>query len=370
MHKVPTNFRYITAGRDTLFSKRSIAVSKSLNLLMKTAKTSFDYKIKGLDNCNFVIDSRNKVIEFVNQSNNNNERKQVSTWDFSTLYTKIPLDKLKQKVSVFVRKVFAGVSKSKKANFVTCSGKSKTAYFTKNRGKTSNSYSCEELIQEINCIVDNSYIVYHGNVYRQKVGIPMGTNCAPFLANIFLHVYEYEYLNKLVNEGNLGTAKLLSNTFRYQDDCIALNDGDAFRQHYRRMYPAEMTLENTNLTKAVCTFLDLRISIFRGKFRYCSYDKRKCFDFDICNYPHLDGNIPWGSSYGVFLSQLVRFCNINLKTDTFLHDIKLMVKKFVKQGFIAEKLLDTFLKFSMRYLFTLSKFGTEITTLISRIFMS
>ena len=122
----------------------------------------------------------------------------------------------------------------------------------------------------------------------------MGTNSEPFLDNIFLHVYEYEYLNKLVNDGNLGTAKLLSNTFRYQEDCIALNDGDAFRQHYRRMYPPEMTLENTNLTKAVCTFLDLRISIFRGKFRYCSYDKRKCFDFDICNYPHLDGNNTMG----------------------------------------------------------------------------
>ena len=144
-----------------------------------------DYTIKGLENCNFVIDSRNKVIEFLNQSNNNCEKKQISTWDFSTLYTKIPLDKLKQKVSVFVRKVFAGVCKSKKADFVTCSDKSKTAYFTKSRGKTKNSYSCEELIQEINCIVDNSYIVYHGNVYRQKVGIPMGTNCAPFLAIFF-----------------------------------------------------------------------------------------------------------------------------------------------------------------------------------------
>ena len=55
-------------------------------------------------------------------------------------------------------------------------------------------------------------------------------------------MYEDEYLNKLVSEGNLVTAKSLSNTFRYQDDCIALNDGDAFRQHYRKMYPAEMKI--------------------------------------------------------------------------------------------------------------------------------
>ena len=180
MHKTPTKFRFITAGRDTLFSKRSIAVSKCLNLLMKTSKTSFDYRIEDLESCNFVIDSRDKVVEFLNNSNNNNEKKQISTWDFSTLYTKIPLDKLKEKVSVFVRKVYAGISKSKKADFITCSDKFKTAYFSKSKSKTNTSYSCDQLIQEINCIADNSYIVYHDKVYRQKIGIPMGTNCAPF----------------------------------------------------------------------------------------------------------------------------------------------------------------------------------------------
>ena len=368
MHKNPVKFRYITAGRDTFFSKRSIAVSKCLNLLMKTAKTSFHYKIKGLKNCNFVIDSRDKVIEFLNQSNNTNDKKQISTWDFSTLYTKIPLDKLKEKVSMFVRKVYAVVLKSKKANFITCSDNSKTAYFSKSMSKTNISYSCDALINEVNCIIDNSYIVYHGKVYRQKIGIPMGTNCAPFLANIFLHVYEYEYLNKLMNEGNVVTAKLISNTFRYQDDCISLNDNDTFRHHYKNIYPIEMTLENTNISKAVCTFLDLRISIFRGKFRYCSYDKRKDFNFDICNFPDLNGNIPWGSSYGVFMSQLVRYCDINLNMDTFYKDVKLMVDKLVKQGFIYERLLDTFLKFSMQYLYKWSKFGLDIISQLCRIF--
>ena len=117
------------------------------------------------------------------------------------------------------------------------------------------------------------------------------------------------------------------------------------------------------------TFLDLRISIFRGKFRYCSYDKRKDFNFDICNYPHLDGNVPWGPSYGVFLSQLVRFCDINLNSDTFCNDVKLMVDKFIKQGFDTGKLLDTFLKFATRYLFKWSKFGTDISTQLCRIFL-
>ena len=48
----------------------------------------------------------------------------------------------------------------------------------------------------------------------------MGTNCAPFLANVFLHVYEYEYLEELVNQGDVKTTKNIGKTFRYQDYCI------------------------------------------------------------------------------------------------------------------------------------------------------
>ena len=367
MHKSPVKFRYITAGRDTFFSKMSITVSKCLKLLMKTAQTSFKYNIKGLKNCNFVIDNREWVVEFLNLSNNNNDRKEISTWDFSMLYTKIPLGKLKDKVVKFVRKIYAIISESKKADFITTSEKSKTAYFNKNRSKVNVSYSVDELIQKINCITDNSYILYRGKVYRQKIGIPMGTNCAPYLANIFLHTYEYAYMEKLVGEGDIETAILLSNTFRYQDDLIALNDNGMFRQHYKNIYPIEMTLENTNISKSVCTFLDLRISIFRGKFRYSSYDKPKDFNSDICNFPDLNGNIPYGNAYGVFLAQLVRFCDINSGIDTFYKDVKNMTIKLSRQCFENKTLLDTFIKFSIKYLYKWSKYGLDIILRICRI---
>ena len=169
-------------------------------------------------------------------------------------------------------------------------------------------------------------------------------------------------------EGNMTTAILLSNTLRYQDDCIALNDDDVFRQHYSNMYPVEMTLENTNISKAVCTFLDLRISIFRGKFRYSSYDKRKDFNFEICNFPDLSGNIPTGGAYGVFISQLVRYCDINSSIDTFYTDVKEMADKLVKQGFLHKQLLHTFRNFSTKYLHKWSKFGVDIISKMCRIF--
>ena len=52
--------------------------------------------------------------------------------------------------------------------------------------------------------------------------------------------------------------------FKYQDDCIALNDNGIFAQHFHLIYPPEMILKClcTDISKAVCTFLDLRISVF------------------------------------------------------------------------------------------------------------
>ena len=90
----------------------------------------------------------------------------------------------------------------------------------------------------------------------------MGTSCAPYLANIFLHMYEYDYLRELVEKGEMENARRLANTFRYQDDCIALNDTGEFEKYFSKIYPSEKKLESTNLSKCVITFLDLHISIF------------------------------------------------------------------------------------------------------------
>ena len=211
-----------------------------------------------------MIDNRDKVINFINRCNRSTgNSKQITTWDFSTLYTKIPHQKLKEKISNFVKKVFDCVKQSPKAaNFICCSNKSRTAYYSKKRSNTNLSFSCGEVIELINAIIDNSYVVFHNKVYRQIIGIPMGTNCSPFLANIFLHVYEYIYIKSLVEKGDIETAKKLAQIFRYQDDCAAINDGGVFKNHYLHIYLREMILKGTNLTKATCTFLDLHISNF------------------------------------------------------------------------------------------------------------
>ena len=70
----------------------------------------------------------------------------------------------------------------------------------------------------------------------------MVTNVVPYLANVFLHIYENEHLTKLIDQGDLETALLLSKTFRYQDDCIPLNNDDKFAKDFGNIFLPELAL--------------------------------------------------------------------------------------------------------------------------------
>ena len=72
-------------------------------------------------------------------------------------------------------------------------------------------------------LIENVYVSIRNRVYRQCVGIPMGTDCAPLLANLFLFYYKYKYMKNLI-KNNIILAKKFNNTMRYIDDLLTLNN--------------------------------------------------------------------------------------------------------------------------------------------------
>ena len=73
------------------------------------------------------------------------------------------------------------------------------------------------------------------------------------------------------------------------------------------IYPKELQLNKANNSNISADFLDLDLSINNGIVSSKIYDKRDNFNFKIVNYPHLDGDVPRATSYGVYISQLIRF---------------------------------------------------------------
>ena len=74
------------------------------------------------------------------------------------------------------------------------------------------------------------------------------------------------------------------------------------------------------------------------------YDKRDDFDFEIVNSPFLDDDVPRSTSYGVYISQLIRSARESSYVADFNTQNKLLTQKLLKQGYLYHKLRKTFLK--------------------------
>ena len=79
------------------------------------------------------------------------------------------------------------------------------------------------------------------------------------------------------------------------------------------------------------------------------YDKRDDFDFHIVSFPFLSNNIPSGPSYGVYISQLIRYARCCSHYDDFRYRHKCLVDRLLSQGYIALRLAKSFKKFYGRY---------------------
>ena len=90
------------------------------------------------------------------------------------------------------------------------------------------------------------------------------------------------------------------------------------------------------------SFLELHLSISDGFVKTKIYDKRDDFDFDIVNFPFLDGDVPRSTSYGVFISRLIRFARVSGHVDDFNTRNKVLTAKLLRQGYRYHKILKEF----------------------------
>ena len=93
------------------------------------------------------------------------------------------------------------------------------------------------------------------------------------------------------------------------------------------------------------SFLDLHLSLSDGFVKTKIYDKQDDFDFDIVNFPFLDGDVPCSTSYGVYISQLIRFARESSHVDDFNTRNKVLTAKLLKQPYRYNKLRKAFSKF-------------------------
>ena len=207
----------------------------------------------------------------------------IQTFDFSTLYTSIPHDLLKSRMNNIINNAFKHKNGATRYTHIKV-GRNKS-HFTSDPLNGDNKYTANDICKMIEFLVDNIYVRFGGQLFRQMVGIPMGTNCAPLLADLFLYSYENEFLDKLIKEGKRKLARRFNLSYRYTNDLISFNN-KRFKEFISDIYPKELTISETTESTSVASYLDLLFTRDRSNnITTKLYDKRDAFGFHIVNFP-------------------------------------------------------------------------------------
>ena len=217
-------------------------------------------------------------------------------------------------------------------------------HFNLEKPKKYHAWSCQNLCDALTFLLDYFVIRFGTKLYRQVVGTPVGTNCAPLVADLFLFCYERDFMMFLPDDKQADIIDAFNTTSSYLDDILNINDVH-FDTRVSQIYPSELQLNKANTSDTEAAFLDLPLSISNYIDSTKIYDKRDDFDFEIVYFQIFDGDVPRITSYGVYIPQLINFARASSHVADFNTHNKLLTQKLLQQGYRYHKLCKTFSKF-------------------------
>ena len=226
------DYRYIAAAIKSslkVLAKILTGVFKLADTPDKTLKYMDHFKFKFKNPSGYWV-AKNKDSTLYNLNYLNNSARSVCSFDFKKLDTNLPHGKVIETINDLLERCF----KDKKAEFICINNKSYFASWYSVAKKNCWTYKLDELKEFFSFLLDNIYVKFRGKIYKQVVGIPMGCDCAPLVADLFLHWYEHDFISR-------GVMKF---TTRYIDDLntpnISINlvnviCNDIYRLHLLKM---------------------------------------------------------------------------------------------------------------------------------------
>ena len=158
----------------------------------------------------------------------------------------------------------------------------------------------------------------------------MGTNLAPVVANLFLFCYDRDFMMSLSDDKQADIIDAFNTTSRYLDDILNINNVH-FDDMVGQIYTSELQLNKVH--------------------------------FELVNFQLLEGDVPRSTSYGVYVSQLIRFARAFSHIADFNTSNKLLTQKLFNQCYLYHKLRKIFSEFDRRYYDLISKFQVGFKSL-------
>lgn len=360
MHKTPIGARFIVASKNCSTKPLSKVVSRVFSLIFNTIESYHKSSLFYTGYNKFwVVQNSFPIVEKLKVINTRKKAKTISTFDFSTLYTTLPHNMLVDVLKDMISFVFKASTRNKL-------GFSDHSLYWTSKGKERRFFTEQSLGNAVEFLIKNCFFVVGNLVFKQNIGIPMGIDPAPFWANLFLYDFEHKFIKNLISTGSDLVFKFHS-AKRFIDDLCSLNDGGAFGEHFRHIYPIELELKLEHQGNHA-SFLDLDITIEDGMFVYKLYDKRDKFPFFIVRMPHLSSNIPQYVFYGATFSELLRIGRCSMRFDDFAIRASALMKRMLHQGGDEKILRRQISKALKRYPDVFQSFGKTLTEIQNSLF--
>ena len=127
-------------------------------------------------------------------------------------------------------------------------------------GSGDNMYTADNICKMIDFLIDNIFVQFGGRLFHQVIGIPVGTNCAPSLADLFLYSYENEFLDNMIRSGH----RRLARSFNLCIDDLIVFNNKKFLEYLKEIYPSQLTAEKAYKSDHLADDLDLTFIIDSG----------------------------------------------------------------------------------------------------------
>lgn len=283
----------------------------------------------------------------------------LAIYDFTTLYTTLDLADLKVRLATLINRLFARRPHRDHLHVQISRTKATATWLSRRAAgafeQDANNYivTNTRLVQWISYLVDNTFICFSGEVYQQAVGIPMGTNCAGLLANLYLYTYELTFMENLIAQNDLNLVKRFVHTCRYIDDIIAFDNTDFAAHIYIEtglpgIYPqASLTLKLTS-EGVSCNYLDLHITHNKKGWRTAIYDKRNDPQYrqiPFIRYPDIHSLLSHTAKYGIVISQLHRYSRLCSSRIDFTKSIAELLHRLLIKDYDRDTMLRQVLCF-------------------------
>ena len=349
MHKDPANMRWIAGcarqkiheqgNRSFFAAATSISpIASALGAVLRFCmsqlelKDEKEYRPRGIKRY-WIVTSVDAVARHLKTFERQLAQERVWTEDFTTMYTNLPPEKLKQGVTYAVQEAFDFFGPERTFTLKWSNEGDAEICFD-----DSGTFSASHVLTWVETVIEGTFFKAspQSPTLKQVVGVPMGGKCSSELANLYCYSVESHTIDDLLNKGQLDLVKSMFHTFRYIDDILS------FGNNQLHIFPYNMEHRCTNDSPTHAVFLGMSISTSGDRLQLRLQPKGAGWKWQPQRY------VEWTSVHTSFTKKyllkglLIRASTVTNTMSAFHDAIEYYVQGLYARGFTKKALHHSF----------------------------